>query len=95
MLATNPEIHSFYKKVEVLRKLTNIRNYFGKPIDGIGYMIIQSGVVQVATNYHNSPIFAKKEHAKQAIKMLGDELKYLFEPWQKMKLNQYQFLMKN
>jgi hypothetical protein len=26
-------------------------------------------------------IFKEKEHAEQAIKMLGDELKYLFEPW--------------
>ena len=25
--------------------------------------------------------FAKREHAQAAIKMLGDELKYLFEPW--------------
>ena len=26
-------------------------------------------------------VFAKKEHAEQAIKILGNELKYLFEPW--------------
>ena len=26
-------------------------------------------------------VFAKKEHAQAAIDMLGDELKYLFEPW--------------
>lgn len=24
---------------------------------------------------------SSKEHAEQAIKMLGDELKFLFEPW--------------
>lgn len=77
----NDTSNRFLTKINVLRKLTNIRNYFGKPTGVIGYMIIQSGVVQVATNYHNSPIFAKKEHAEQAIKMLGDELKCLFEPW--------------
>jgi hypothetical protein len=26
-------------------------------------------------------VFKEKEHAEQAIKMLGDELKCLFEPW--------------
>ncbi len=72
---------SFNKKAEVLSKLTNIRNYFGKPAGHIGYTIIQSGVVQISTCYSNLPIFAKKEHAEQAIKILGDELKYLFEPW--------------
>lgn len=72
---------SFITKVNVLRKLTNIRNYFGKSTGNFGYIIIQSGVVQVATSYDNLPIFATKEHAEQAIKILGDELKYLFEPW--------------
>lgn len=75
-------LHSdFYKKVEVLRKLTNIRNYFGKPTGDTGYIITMRGPEQVATNYRCWPVFAKKEHAEQAIKMLGDELKYLFEPW--------------
>jgi hypothetical protein len=71
----------FYRKVEALRKLTNIRNYFGKPTGDIGYIVIQSGPTQAVTNYRYLPVFAKKEHAEQAIKMLGDELKYLFEPW--------------
>ena len=77
----NSASQAFYKKVEVLRKLTNIRNYFGKPTGGVGYTITQSGIVTIATNYKNLPVFIKKEHAEQAIKMLGDDLKYLFESW--------------
>jgi hypothetical protein len=77
----NSSSQAFHKKVEVLRKLTNIRNYFGKPTGDIGYTVIQSGPTQAATNYRYLPVFAKKEHAEQAIKMLGDELKYLWEPW--------------
>lgn len=77
----NSASQAFYKKVEVLRKLTNIRNYFGKPTGGVGYTITQSGVVAIATDYKNLPVFVKKEHAEQAIKMLGDDLKYLFESW--------------
>jgi hypothetical protein len=77
----------FYKKVEVLRKLTNIRNYFGKRTTNIGYVIaMEFGeiiVIEIKTPlcFSGDVIFAKKEHAEQAIKMLGDELKYLFEPW--------------
>lgn len=80
----------FNKKVEVLRKLTNIRNYFGEP-DGTrcGYYIYKSDRCgfQVASTgypsiYANGVVaFKEKEHAEQAIKILGDELKYLFEPW--------------
>lgn len=78
----------FYKKVEILRKLTNIRNYFGKPTNmsngwSICYVAL-SNKFYVDKEYCEGPfkvIFAKKEHAEQAIKMLGDELKYLFEPW--------------
>ena len=83
----------FYKKVEVLRKLTNIRNYFGKPkhfCDGVvikcvnSYCGVETGQIYFAKPDLDSlheVVFAKKEHAEQAIKMLGDELKYLFEPW--------------
>ena len=78
---SNRNTNQFNKKVEVLCKLINIRNYFGKPTGGLGFTIFKSGVVSIATNYNNLPVFAKKEHAEQAIKMLGDELKYLFEPW--------------
>jgi hypothetical protein len=86
MLATNPEIHSFYKKVEVLRKLINIRNYFGKPdsnengfyINLLGQAVPNGFPAKYASDI---VVFAKKEHAEQAIKILGDELKYLFEPW--------------
>lgn len=88
MCATNPEIHSFYKKVEVLRKLTNIRNYFGKHNDGTAWFITRN----IENKYiccqclpqhslNHTIFFATKEHAQAAINMLGDELKYLFEPW--------------
>ena len=78
----------FSKKVEVLRKLINIRNYFGKPDNMLeGWCIFKHSLSQklyVEKEYCTSKFkvaFAKKEHAEQAIKMLGDELKYLFEPW--------------
>ena len=89
----NSASQAFYKKIEALRKLTNIRNYFGKP------KYLRDGVVIKCTNsycgvetgqfYFDKPdldslhevVFAKREHAEQAIRMLGDELKYLFEPW--------------
>lgn len=81
---------SFITKVNVLRKLTNIRNYFGKP-DGTenGFYIYKFSEKEfkVATTgypaiYANDIVaFVKREHAEQAIKMLGAELKYLFEPW--------------
>ena len=79
---------AFHKKVEVLRKLTNIRNYFGKPENMLeGWCIFYNRAANkfyVDRNYYEAPfkvIFATQEHAEQAIKMLGDELKYLFEPW--------------
>lgn len=84
------ESSKFYKKVEVLRKLTNIRNYFGKPENMLeGWCIAYSKRYNTFTaNYINNAdewfrgvIFKEGEHAEQAIKMLGDELKYLFEPW--------------
>jgi hypothetical protein len=83
----NPSSRAFYKKAEVLRKLTNIRNYFGKRTTNIGYVIaMEFGeiiVIEIKTPlcFSGDVIFAKQEHAEQAIKMLGDELKYLFEPW--------------
>lgn len=86
----NSSSQAFHKKVEVLRKLTNIRNYFGKPSgteSGFYVYKFNENEFKVATTgypaiYANDVVaFAKKEHAEQAIKMLGDELKYLFEPW--------------
>jgi hypothetical protein len=82
------ESSTFYKKVEVLRKLTNIRNYFGKPKHNTYghalYYTIERGIHATPALYPSNDqrvIFDTKEHAEQAIKMLGDELKYLFEPW--------------
>lgn len=79
---------NFYKKVEVLRKLTNIRNYFGGDKPTNSWLIsIDSAhrfyAIENPRSYRESCFiyFDTKEHAEQAIKMLGDELKYLFEPW--------------
>lgn len=89
----NNENESFLNKMNILRKLTNIRNYFGKPkhfCDGVVIKCINSYCgVETGQFYFDKPdldslhevVFAKREHAEQAIKMLGDELKYLFEPW--------------
>lgn len=81
---------SFNKKAEVLSKLTNIRNYFGKPEKyDRGYCIKYSkhqdclyvGNVNTIGDWMYDILFKEQEHAEQAIKMLGDELKCLFEPW--------------
>ena len=88
----NENTTKFSKKVEVLRKLIMIRNYFGKcDKTKRGYHIYQNLnhydysyefiVRELCINDPHEVVFAKKEHAEQAIKMLGDELKYLFEPW--------------
>ena len=79
--APNLDTPAFYQKMGILHKLVNIRNYFGKSKCGIGYIITRSGIAQISINYTNLPVFAKKEHAEQAAKMLGNELTYLFEPW--------------
>jgi hypothetical protein len=82
----NPSSRAFYKKAEVLRKLTNIRNYFGKPdpkeVLSVGWCIsVNLSVTSAMPAGFGNVVFLKKEHAEQAIKILGDELKYLFEPW--------------
>lgn len=87
----NDNTNKFSKKVEVLRKLINIRNYFGKPnLHDTGWFIMsvwpefnRFGACK-SIEHSKCPetvIFKEKEHAEQAIKMLGDELKYLFELW--------------
>lgn len=44
-----------------------------------GFRIARTGYPNI---YANGVVaFKEKEHVEQAIKMLGDELKYLFEPW--------------
>ena len=88
----NPEENTvenlFIKKVNALRKLTNIRNYFGgdKPTNSWVITIdsaLRPYVINNPKTYRENCFiyFDTKEHAEQAIKMLGDELKYLFEPW--------------
>ena len=83
----NSTSRAFFKKVEVLRKLTNIRNYFGLDPHRVSDWVI---CISTDGTYYaratRQPLcyeiaFSKQEHAEQAIKMLGDELKYLFEPW--------------
>lgn len=86
----NNENESFLKKTNILRKLTNIRNYFGKPENMLeGWCIAYSkryntftvNYINDADRWFSGVLFKEGEHAEQAIKMLGDELKYLFEPW--------------
>ena len=90
----NCNSQQFSKKVEVLRKLANIRNYFGKPkYLSEGYIIktetrycgCESGTIFIEQsdriNYSDNVVFATREHAQEAINILCDELKYLFEPW--------------
>lgn len=86
--SSNNNSKSFYKKAEVIRKLTNIRNYFGKPESGkMGYCIVNNsdGKITVTGVHEKNPnvvVFRTFEHAKEAINLIGDdELKYLFEIW--------------
>jgi hypothetical protein len=83
-----PGNQSFYKKVEVLRKLINIRNYFGgdKPTNSWIITIdsaLRPFVIKNPKPYRETCFiyFDTQEHAQMAINMLGDELKHLFEPW--------------
>lgn len=87
-MSPNLDTHAFYKKIEVLHRLVNIRNYFGgdKPTNSWIITIdssLRPFVIKNPVPYRESCFiyFDTKEHAEQAIKMLGDELKYLFEPW--------------
>ena len=88
---TNVNECYFSKKIEVIRKLINIRNHFGKPaLHSEGWFIVSRwpeynkfGAIPsiIMSKCPETVIFAKGEHAQAAIDMLGDELKYLFEPW--------------
>jgi hypothetical protein len=84
----NSASQAFYKKVEVIRKLTNIRNYFGgdKPTNSWIITIdsaLRPFVIKNPKPYRETCFiyFDTQEHAQMAINMLGDELKYLFESW--------------
>ena len=84
----NSASQAFYKKVEVIRKLTNIRNYFGgdKPTNSWIITIdsaLRPFVIKNPKSYKETCFiyFDTKEHAQAAINMLGDELQYLFKPW--------------
>ena len=83
----NSASQAFHKKVEVIRKLTNIRNYFGKPENDQGYGIFyheyyKKYYVDIVHPFNSVHVcFNTKEQAEQAIKILGDDVKYLFEPW--------------
>ena len=88
---TNGEVNSannsFITKINAIRKLINIRNYFGVDPHRVNDWVIR---ISVDGTYYagatkqplrDEIVFSRQEHAEQAIKMLGDELKYLFEPW--------------
>lgn len=82
----NSASQAFYKKVEVIRKLTNIRNYFGEDKPTNMWTLTRDSALRVfpmLCRYRETChiYFDTREHAEQAIKMLGDELKYLFKPW--------------
>ena len=86
--SSNDNSKSFYKKAEVIRKLTNIRNYLGKPESGkMGYCIIKNGdgkitIINVNETNPHFVVFKTAEHAKEAINIIGyDKLKCLFESW--------------
>ena len=85
---SNPINDAFFDKVNALRKLTNIRNYFGgdKPTNSWIVTIdsaLRPFVIKNPKPYRETCFiyFDTQEHAQMAINMLGDELKYLFEPW--------------
>ena len=78
------------RKTNLLVKLINIRNYFGKPDKSHTGYIIDRDIKEnfVVTEFlapymcsYSWPVFAKREHAEQALKILGDKVKYLFTPW--------------
>jgi hypothetical protein len=79
------------QKANVLLKLINIRNYFGKPSKShTGYIIQKSNINDTFTIAeflmpymcsYSWPVFAKREHAEQALKILEEDVKYLFTPW--------------
>ena len=83
----NETSKSFNKKVEVFSKLTNIRNYFGKPTKEVGFVIFYNSILkkfdvqeQICPD-KQYVVFNTWADAQAAIGLLGDELKYLFEPW--------------
>lgn len=84
------KVNNSEQKVNVLLKLLNIRNYFGKPDNShIGYYIHKKDcrdfIVLPTMNPYmcciGPVVFLNKEHAEQAIKILGDEINILFTPW--------------
>ena len=84
----NSSSQAFYKKVEVIRKLTNIRNYFGGDKPTNSWIITIDSALRPFVIKNPKPYietcfiyFDTKEHAQAAINMLGDELQYLFKPW--------------
>ena len=78
------------QKANVLLKLINIRNYFGKPDKSHKGYIIEKNINEsiVVTEFlvpymcsFSWPVFEKREHVEQALKILGEDVKYLFTPW--------------
>lgn len=75
------DTHHFYLKGDTLRKLINIRNYFGKPLGTSGFVLVPGGIKSAEYDDRHQIIFKTLEHAQEAVRILGDELKYIFEPW--------------
>ena len=78
------------RKTNLFIKLINIRNYFGKPDKShTGYVICHDNlnnpfIAQATLPYilnWSKIAFEKKEHAEQALKILGKDIKYLSTPW--------------
>ena len=87
-MMVNKNDSDFLRKVNVIGKLANIRNYFGGDKPTNSWLItIDSAhrpyVIKKPKPYRETCFiyFDTQEHAQAAIDMLGNELKYLFEPW--------------
>ncbi len=70
----------FYQKINAIRKLINIRNYFGKPIGKFGYYIVKTendefNIYEQVVNYNHGfrVLFNTKEDAQKALNMLNND----------------------
>jgi hypothetical protein len=81
--------YNFFQKVNAIRKLINIRNYFGKPIGKFGYYIVKTEnnefniYEQVVKHNHGFRVlFNTKEDAQKALNMLNNnERDLIVQEW--------------